>query len=97
MAEGAQAVDAAVRAHVRILEVDPWNEGAHLGLVRVMERAGAPARDLGLVVGHREVLGGVFVVRGPWAEVVMSLLTLPTGTGARAGRRTSSSPARPTR
>ena len=40
LAERAQAVDAAVRAHVRILEVDPWNEGAHLGLVRVMERAG---------------------------------------------------------
>ncbi len=40
LAESAHAVDAGVRAHVRILEVDPWNEGAHLGLVRVMERAG---------------------------------------------------------
>ena len=41
LAESAGAVDDGdPRPAVRILEVDPWNEGAHLGLVRVMERAG---------------------------------------------------------
>jgi DNA-binding SARP family transcriptional activator len=40
LAESAPAVDEAVRAHIRILEVDPWNREAHRGLVRVMEGAG---------------------------------------------------------
>jgi DNA-binding SARP family transcriptional activator len=40
LAERADAVDDAIRAHSRVLEVDPWNEEAHLGLVRVLEGAG---------------------------------------------------------
>jgi two-component SAPR family response regulator len=40
LAERSGAVADAVRDHLRILDVDPWNEEAHVGLVRVMERAG---------------------------------------------------------
>ena len=40
LAESAGAVDEAIRHHQRILDLDPWNEAAHVGLVRVMERAG---------------------------------------------------------
>ena len=40
LAESSRAVGDAVRAFVRILDVDPWNEEAHLGAVRVMEQAG---------------------------------------------------------
>ena len=39
-AEESQAADAAARAQLRILDVDPWNEAAHLGLIRVKEQAG---------------------------------------------------------
>ena len=38
--ESEGAVDGAIRDHQRILDLDPWNEAAHVGLVRVMERAG---------------------------------------------------------
>ena len=40
LAESAGAVDEAIHHQQRILDLDPWNEAAHVGLVRVMERAG---------------------------------------------------------
>jgi DNA-binding SARP family transcriptional activator len=40
MAERSGAVDDANRHYLRILEKDPWDRGAHLALVRALERAG---------------------------------------------------------
>ena len=40
LAERAGGVDEAIHHQQRILDLDPWNEAAHVGLVRVMERAG---------------------------------------------------------
>ena len=34
------AVDETIRHQQRILDLDPWDEAAHVGIVRVMERAG---------------------------------------------------------
>jgi DNA-binding SARP family transcriptional activator len=39
-AEASEHPDDAVRRYLRILEVDPWDEGAHLALVGTMERVG---------------------------------------------------------
>jgi DNA-binding SARP family transcriptional activator len=40
LAEAAGRPDDAVRRYLRILEMDPWDESAHLALVAAMERAG---------------------------------------------------------
>jgi len=40
LAEESGDLDNAVRYHFRILEKDSWDEGAHLALVRTLERAG---------------------------------------------------------
>ncbi len=40
LAEASGQPDDAVRRYLRILEMDPWDEGAHLALVGTMERAG---------------------------------------------------------
>jgi DNA-binding SARP family transcriptional activator len=40
MAERSAAIDDANRHYLRILEKDPWDQGAHLALVRALERAG---------------------------------------------------------
>jgi DNA-binding SARP family transcriptional activator len=40
LAEESGDIDDAVRHYLRILEKDSWDEGAHLALVRAMERAG---------------------------------------------------------
>jgi DNA-binding SARP family transcriptional activator len=40
MAEALKRIDDAVRRYLRILEMDPWDESAHLALVATMERAG---------------------------------------------------------
>jgi DNA-binding SARP family transcriptional activator len=40
MAEASKRPDDAVRRYLRILEMDPWDESAHLALVATMERAG---------------------------------------------------------
>jgi DNA-binding SARP family transcriptional activator len=40
LAETSRRPDDAVRRWLRILEMDPWDEGAHLALVGTMERAG---------------------------------------------------------
>ncbi len=40
LAEESGDIDNAVRYHFRILERDSWDEGAHLALVRALERAG---------------------------------------------------------
>lgn len=36
----ASDVDASVAAHLRILDIDPWDEPAHLAIVSALERAG---------------------------------------------------------
>jgi DNA-binding SARP family transcriptional activator len=40
LAEASQRPDDAARRYLRILEMDPWDESAHLALVATMERAG---------------------------------------------------------
>ena len=40
MAEASKRPDDAVRRYLRILEMDPWDESAHLALVATMERTG---------------------------------------------------------
>ena len=40
MAEASKRPDDAVRRYLRILEMDPWDESAHLALVAAMERTG---------------------------------------------------------
>ncbi len=40
LAENTGAVDETIRHQQRILDLDPWDEAAHVGIVRVMERAG---------------------------------------------------------
>jgi DNA-binding SARP family transcriptional activator len=40
LAETTQRPEDAIRRYLRILEVDPWDEGAHLAMVGTMERAG---------------------------------------------------------
>ena len=66
LAESSHAIDEAVRANVRILDVDPWNEAAHLGLVRVMERAGRHGEARRYFESYRSRMGEIGVPAEPF-------------------------------
>jgi DNA-binding SARP family transcriptional activator len=66
LAEETGTVDEAARARLRILDVDPWNEEAHLGLVRVMERAGRHGEARRYFESYRSRMGEIGVPVGPF-------------------------------
>jgi DNA-binding SARP family transcriptional activator len=72
LAETSRHPGDAVRRYLRILEMDPWDEGAHLALVGTMERAGR----------HGEARRRYLAYTSRMEEIGVPVSPFPTGTPA---------------